>query len=1405
MAATGGTPLVPAMILFGMENSASSFKLFEVNKSDTLEELLEKCGPEGWEGTLGSIEVKVAHSKQASFDKFNLKNTVDLILRVLKSDVLWIKFEKTFPKINLPTKNAFEVLFSAQNVKTLPDKLENPFTQKLILFNKVVDVFKEKKVGFSKSECAPKIKNRTTGNATQLVYDIADILWKIKLAEKALKRHGLWSKFSSEIVKMLNFDLKYHEKVVLTQLSTQNFASHTRDIADRVIFSNPNLQTLRVAFLGGADVFDDLSRALKANCEKAMEHKEMLTKLSTAAEAVVQQISDREKVTLLEKGSQQMCHALVKDLIKDIQNVDLYQPLHISNKLPTNRSSRFTFLNRTLPRQTPIRLILWSFDNGSNAPQSIFAIAVKEEDTPQKIFDKISQLKPKMLSLQKFFFPREFYHQFHDQAGSVTGISNQNFKMMSAMVMGDDRKMPGDVRERFEEAMFSADPEAVNDLRFFNGREVQFKEFLKEFQSAVEEFMVEDRGRHEMKYDGTVISKVSVGFSLSSVFREVCKKVINKNPNCPLPQSESFLHRYLIPRTKAAAESASSSVPLIPLKLAMQQKVIEKPNVDAYYNSAQYKYLRNYAVELGDGLVTMVGWDDKTGVDIGEPDQPTAATQNPGKSWVQSDMVVGEGQHSFHKTNLTPSVRLIHHIPEDITGSFYRGEPQVSIKDSIFEHSTSARHATELLQMFRIRPELVKEVLILTNDGGVDHTIRHARNVVSILALFLHFPKILLIINFQMAAYRSAYHPVEKLNCILNLGWNGVCLSRESLSDPVLEQAFSNCSSMADARKLAEKHPGLKAAVKESIKPAVNLLEERAKQGSLKENFFETFDAATDEDIEQFLAIVKTVDPEFDVNQYLDKKKPFHYTPALKLFIEEHVTFTHYCITFKRHNVMSVEFLNKTYTHLNWTLPLEPVPCPVFDSKSDHKFISYEELKQLQMEEKDFEDKCRPGKSLKVPANIPFSKNKQRAQYGSSVEILCDSCGKRRVVYFQHKPSKVEVDAAVTALKNTRYICGGRISSFGRSLAVMGELYDVTGSELLIGDEIDNSEVRIDANDEPLYRTSDNGDIDDEFHESDEEQPVCKKSKHFLIDDEFHESDEEQPVCKKSKKFLIESDEELENVGSFDSDVGLHFLSELQHQPVKSQASDDTGPCTFCEQFETGHKCRVCLKRCCNFCNSVETVEELSDIVCPDCFQKKETKEVDVKRGRGRPSRTVETGQILIPLHRKGRGRPRKETKPVEEVKMTRGRPPKELPADKTANIHIEDQNEEEETIDQNGNNVKGRLDLTEFRILGNRSIFTKMFVSEALTCDDAVEAHLYDILEDAGKVLPCFYCGEVEQKNLFSLITEEAFPLCFSCQKMGRGAGVRRKSRVIKPKLMKPKKPVRKKLIKYKKVSLID
>ena len=141
------------------------------------------------------------------------------------------------------------------------------------------------------------------------------------------------------------------------------------------------------------------------------------------------------------------------------------------------------------------------------------------------------------------------------------------------------------------------------------------------------------------------------------------------------------------------------------------------------------------------------------------------------------------------------------------------------------------------------------------------------------LALFLNFPQVLLLINFQMAAYRSAYHPVEKANCILNLAWNGVSCSRTPFSDPVLEKAFSSCSSMSDVRKMAVKHPGLKDALNESLAEAVEVLEKRAEQASLKENNFEVFKPASEKEVKDFLNIIVEVDPDFDIVNYLDKSK----------------------------------------------------------------------------------------------------------------------------------------------------------------------------------------------------------------------------------------------------------------------------------------------------------------------------------------------------------------------------------------------------------------------------------------------------------------------------------------------------------------------------------------------------
>ena len=111
---------------------------------------------------------------------------------------------------------------------------------------------------------------------------------------------------------------------------------------------------------------------------------------------------------------------------------------------------------------------------------------------------------------------------------------------------------------------------------------------------------------------------------------------------------------------------------------------------------------------------------------------------------------------------------------------------------------------------------------------------------------------------------------------------------------------------------------------------------------------------------------------------------------------------------------------------------------------------------------------------------------------------------------------------------------------------------------------------------------------------------------------------------------------------------------------------------------------------------------------------------------------------------------------------------------------------------------------LSELRIIGDDNVLSKVFIDEALMCASPMEAHVYDVLISSGKSLPCFYCGDTQEGNMFSKLTDESYPLCKSCQRAGRGAGSRRKSRVVKPKPMKQKKPTRK-ILKQKKKQLID
>ena len=94
---------------------------------------------------------------------------------------------------------------------------------------------------------------------------------------------------------------------------------------------------------------------------------------------------------------------------------------------------------------------------------------------------------------------------------------------------------------------------------------------------------------------------------------------------------------------------------------------------------------------------------------------------------MNSTMAVGD--HDFSKCSLIPSVLLEIDVPDNINGSWHRGQVHVAIKDATFQPSSPWRHAVEMERIMSERLE-ANPVLLLYTDGGPDH---RCVNITSVL------------------------------------------------------------------------------------------------------------------------------------------------------------------------------------------------------------------------------------------------------------------------------------------------------------------------------------------------------------------------------------------------------------------------------------------------------------------------------------------------------------------------------------------------------------------------------------------------------------------------------------------------------------------------------------------------
>ena len=414
--------------------------------------------------------------------------------------------------------------------------------------------------------------------------------------QKSLEERNLLSKIPVVVRSLLEFKKdNSHRRVVARQKDLEILMRAIQETTSKAgMASGGFLGDLRGGLLSCLPVLERHTEFLKSQARRkeAQRSKE----ITNAADMATRNISSRETIKLFDIACKEPASSKVKGIFDALSGKEFYEPLNISLLLPVDRRRRFDLLHHILPRECSMKIGLWTFDNHGTAPQSVFAFLVILEDDFNTVVKKVMNIRPLLLAQQTIFYPREFLHQMKHFSSSIVDPTRAPVRMLMSMLLGDGRQSNCAVskllEERAVEAILTGDNDLAWDMRKFNGRKTEYLSFLSVVRETLTQFLAEDKNRWQNEYDGTIVSNMSMAYSLPALFKLCVEKALVKDPTMPIPSSEKFLNRYLYPRTTAAAAAVSTSEPLLALRWAVQQKVLEKSNPDSYYNMSQYKSLK---------------------------------------------------------------------------------------------------------------------------------------------------------------------------------------------------------------------------------------------------------------------------------------------------------------------------------------------------------------------------------------------------------------------------------------------------------------------------------------------------------------------------------------------------------------------------------------------------------------------------------------------------------------------------------------------------------------------------------------------------------------------------------------------------------------------------------------------
>jgi hypothetical protein len=312
----------------------------------------------------------------------------------------------------------------------------------------------------------------------------------------------------------------------------------------------------------------------------------------------------------------------------------------------------------------------------------------------------------------------------------------------------------------------------------------------------------------------------------------------------------------------------------------------------------------------------------------------------------------------------------------------------------------------------------VKPVLALYSDGGSDHRVTYESVRLSLVLLFRDLDLDMLI-AFRTAPGHSWVNPAERCMSLLNLGLQGVSLSRSKMSDE-MEKKARNANSMSQLRAKVDSVPELKVEYAESMDRVLAQLKNRFRQLQLKGEAVITHDAATEDEVQNFMENARDLDNSID--QFT--KKEYKLAKDLAKFQDKHCVKTHdgfqirkcvkdpceYCVAHPPK--LSEEELEN----------LHFIPCPKLDK--DGKYLEYDQIygKGDPADEKD-----RPSLTEKIAAKEQKDRDKEHAflnKEHARMTVNCGECDKPRVLFSVAVLKDAEKVTIKAHTEEIDYVCG---------------------------------------------------------------------------------------------------------------------------------------------------------------------------------------------------------------------------------------------------------------------------------------------------------------------------------------------------------------------------------------------